>query len=85
MRWREARKYGVTRLAVLRKAMELARDGKCKGTPKDALPAMILAGILDDQDSDLVMRPGFDWQGLIDLISQLLPLILQIITIFGGL
>ena len=85
MNWRQARKYGVSRVAVIRKTIELARDGKCSDLPDKSLPILILNGILDDQDDDVMSKPGFDIQSLIDLITQLMPFIQMLIAIFGGL
>ena len=63
------------RFAIIRAAAALGRSGELqKGMDKQEAAALIAAQMIED-DPTTFADPSFDWQALIDLIIQLLPLI----------
>ena len=64
------------RIAIIRAAATLGRAGELKkGMDKKEAAALIAAQMIEDDPSTFA-DPSFDWQSLIDLIIQLLPLIM---------
>ena len=66
------------RIAILRAARELKKEGLLvKGMDPEDIKAAITAKLIED-DPKTYADAGFDWQALIDLIIQMLPLILML-------
>ena len=98
---RERRAMGFTRLNAIRAAMKLARAGQLPSTQgltgedleaakaeiKEAIAAEILGeNVKAWQDT---IGDGRDWgaffQALLDFLEQFMPILLQILNMFGGL
>ena len=66
------------RLQIVRMAGKLVKSGDIvKGMSDEEITQVIAAALLDE-DPGTYGAPGFDWQALIALIIQLLPLILAL-------
>ena len=80
---KDRRKKGVTFLSVLRAARELSEDAEFDPQNKKEFSEKILEKIISKK---LVAakseEPEIDWNGLLEFIERILPLILQILAIF---
>jgi hypothetical protein len=64
------------RIKILREVRALKEQGIIKpGMSKEEITDIIVAAMAEDPDTQVV---GFDWQGLIDLIVKMLPLIMAL-------
>jgi hypothetical protein len=65
------------RIQILRTARKLVKSGDITpGMSKEDIQDAIMAAMADDDPA--MLEAGFDWQKLIDLIIQLLPLIMKL-------
>ncbi len=78
---RDRRRLGVTFIAVLRAAKELVHDPDFCPQSRRQMAESILERITGMQRVQAVGE-GFDWEALLDFIMELLPVILEIISIF---
>ena len=80
---KDRRKKGVTFLAVLRAARELSDDVDFDPSSKSEAAEKILEKIISKK-LPLAQNeePEIDWNGLLEFIERILPLILQILAIF---
>ena len=68
-----------------RDALSAAREigvEQLRGLPRDEAAALVAAHALKAKGVDPA-DPAIDWEGLISFIERLLPLIIQIIEMFG--
>ena len=78
---REMRRHGVTLLEMRRRVRQMARAGELT---KDMTSAEVRETVLDDICSDNPrIVEAIDWDALLAFIEKLLPLILQLIALFG--
>jgi hypothetical protein len=66
---------------VLRHARELRNQ--LSEDDHEANAALVLASIVSE-DQRLFARPGIDWDGLLEFLERLMPLILLLIQMFGA-
>ena len=80
---KDRRKKGVTFLAVLRAARELSDDADFDPTNKKEFSEKVLEKIISKKlPAAKAEEPEIDWNGLLEFIERILPLILQILAIF---
>ena len=80
---KDRRKKGVTFLSVLRAARELADDADFDPTNKKEFSEKVLEKIISKKLAQAQNEePEIDWNGLLEFIERILPLILQILAIF---
>ena len=80
---RDRRKKGVTFLAVLRAARELSDDADFDPANKKEFSEKVLEKIISKKLPEAQNEePEIDWNGLLEFIERILPLILQILAIF---
>ena len=80
---KDRRKKGVTFLAVLRAARELSDDADFDPTNKKEFSEKVLEKIISKKLNQAQNEePEIDWNGLLEFIERILPLILQILAIF---
>ena len=84
MTWRQRRKAGATIRNLVKTAKELKAAGELEGLSDSEASAAILSKLLEGNE-EVLADPQFDFDGLLDFIERLLPLILKLISIFGGL
>lgn len=78
---REMRRNGVTLLEMRRRVRQMARAGELT---REMTPAQVRETVLDDICSDNPrIVEAIDWDALLAFIEKLIPLILQIIALFG--
>jgi hypothetical protein len=78
---REMRRQGVTLLEMRRRVKQMARAGELT---KEMTPAQVRETVLDDICSDNPrIVEAIDWDALLAFIEKLIPLILQLIALFG--
>jgi len=80
----ERRKLGLTFRNVLRAAKELDAAGQFDAENPDLTSAR-LAVKLAAENPKAYQEVGVDWDAILAFIEALLPLIIQFMTIFGGL
>ena len=82
---RQRRAMGLTVRNMARAARELAADGSIdKDTPREDVAELVLEKIVTENPKAFA-DPGVDWDAILAFIEKLLPLILAIISMFGGL
>lgn len=74
MRWRQARKHGVTIFSLRRAALAAREHGH------ECTAECIMEELLEDSS---FKGDGVDWDSLLDFIERVLPLILKLISLFG--
>ena len=79
---RKRREAGVTVANIRKIVKELKDEGKLEGESNAAIATMVLEEILSE-NPDLSSDPSLDWDGLIEFIERLLPLILKVIDLFS--
>lgn len=78
---RQMRQAGLTVLNVRRRARQMARDGEITSS---MTREQIRDTVLDDlYAAEPRAMAGVDWDAILAFIEKLLPLILQIIAMFG--
>lgn len=78
---RDMRRYGLTLLAMRRRARHMALAGELTS---EMSPAQVRETVLDDIcDESPQIVEAIDWNALLAFIEKLLPLILQLIALFG--
>lgn len=83
MTWRQRRAAGVTIRNLVKTAKALKDAGDLEGLSDSEMSAAILMKLVEGNDA-VLNDPQFDWDGLLQFLERLLPLILQLIAIFGG-
>lgn len=79
----ERRRLGLTTANMVRAARELKTEGAWPADAK-AQSQAILAKLIDE-NPDAYLVPAIDWDGLLAFIERLIPLILKLIELFGGI
>ncbi len=83
LKLRERIRLGLTIPNMVRKAKELRAAGTLDTENPDIAAAQIAAAIAADNPKAYA-EPGIDWEGILAFIERLLPLILQLISIFSA-
>ena len=83
MTWRQRRRAGATIRNLVKAAKALKEAGDLEGLNDSEAAAAIMMKVLEGNE-EVLSDPSFDWDGLLAFIERLLPLILQLIAIFGG-
>lgn len=84
MTWRERRAAGITIRGVLKTARQLHAAGALDGLEADDAAIVVMDGMLADKPQ-WSRDPKFDFDSLLAWIEKIMPIILQLIAIFGGL
>ena len=79
----QRRKLGLTLGNCLRSARKLRRSGELSDDPDIA--AGQIAADLAGENPSAFGDPGIDFEAILAFIERLLPLIMQLISIFGGI
>jgi hypothetical protein len=82
--WRERRKMGLTLRNVMRVTKELGKAGELEGVSQSEVSAMVLDKIMGENPRAF-NDPSIDFDALLDFIERLIPLIMRLIEMFGGL
>ena len=83
--FRQRREMGLTARNIYRVTRELARDGTIdKDTPKDDVTQAVMDRLVMDNPKAFA-DPSADWDAIFAFIEKLLPFIMQIIALFGGI
>jgi hypothetical protein len=81
---REMRKAGLTVLNVRQTTRQLARNGDITSDmPQERIRDIVLDQLYIDNPKGFENLGAPDWDAIIAFITKLLPLILQILAIFG--
>lgn len=81
--WRQRRDMGLTLPNCIRVAKKLKKSGKLSDDP-DVASGQIAAE-LAGENPKAFGDPGVDWDAILAFIEALLPLILQIISMFSAI
>ena len=84
MTWRERRRAGGTIRNLVKTAKLLKAAGELEGLSDSEAAAAVMCKLLEGNE-DVMADPQFDFDGLLAFIERLLPLILKLIEMFGGL
>ena len=77
----ERRELGLTPLNIFRTAKALKKKGLLSGNRKTA--AKQIATTIRSKNERAFDKPGVDWDSILAFIEKLLPIILQLLAIFG--
>lgn len=82
---RQRREMGLTAANIFRTTRELVRDGTItKDMDKDDITQVVVDRLVVDNPKAFA-DPGVDWDAVLAFIEKLIPFIMQIIALFGGL
>ena len=84
MTWRQRRKAGATIRNLIATAKELKLAGELEVCTDSEAAAAIMTKLLEG-NAEVMADPQFDFDGLLAFIERLLPLILKLLELFGGL
>ena len=81
---REMRRMGLTVLNVRRRARQLAIAGEITADmTQEQIRDIVIDDLMGDEPGAFRNLSAVDWDAIIAFITKLLPLILQILAIFG--
>jgi hypothetical protein len=82
---RQRREMGLTAANIFRVTRELCRDGTIdKSTPREDVAQAVIDRLVIENPKAFA-DPSVDWDAILAFIEKLLPFILQIIALFGGI
>jgi hypothetical protein len=81
---REMRRMGLTVLNVRRRARQMAIAGEITADmPHEQIRDIVIDDLMGEEPGAWMNVGAPDWDSIIAFITQLLPLILQLLAIFG--
>ena len=80
---KKRRKLGLTFNSIRKTVRKLKSNGDLEGLDNAAIAAAVMEKLAADNPKLLGIK-DFDWDALLAFIEKLLPIILQLIAIFGA-
>jgi hypothetical protein len=81
---RDMRRAGLTVLNVRRRVKQMARSGELtRDMSRDRIREIVMDDLMGDNPRAFENFGAVDWDAILAFIEKLLPLILQLIALFG--
>ena len=81
--FRERRELGLTFRNILRVTKQLQENGELEDLTQAEIAAEVMAVIAEENPKSFA-EASLDWDGILNFIERLLPIILKLIELFGA-